>query len=221
MEAIQAAIDAGYSAIVIDSISHEWLWCNELVNSMPGNSFQNWGKVKTLHHNKFMEFILQSPIHVFATARGKDKWTTEDKNGRMAPKKVGEGAVASDDTEYNYTVSFNLQQDTNVAVCSKDNTHIFEGRYDKLTEKDGEKLYDWANTGEVKVEKKPTFEPVVDDTESIETVISDITKLFKSKLDAGEDKNKLYDIVKSVAGTKNFTAIKDISVAKKVYDALS
>ena len=36
IEAIQAAIDAGYRTIIVDSISHEWMWCNETVNKMPG-----------------------------------------------------------------------------------------------------------------------------------------------------------------------------------------
>ena len=45
-------------------------------------------------------------------------------------------------------VTFNIAQDTHVATCMKDNTGLFNNRYDVLTEKDGEALYDWANTGE-------------------------------------------------------------------------
>lgn len=36
IEAIDEAIDAGYKVLIIDSTSHEWMWCNETVNSMPG-----------------------------------------------------------------------------------------------------------------------------------------------------------------------------------------
>lgn len=219
IEAIQAAIDNDYKVVCIDSISHEWLWCNELVNSMPGNSFQNWGKVKTQHHNKFAEFLIQCPVHIFATARGKDKWQTEDKNGRMNPRKVGEGSVASDDTEYNYTCTFNISQDNHVASCSKDNTHIFEGRYDVLTEKDGEKLYDWANTGEVPAEKeKPKFEPAKEVT--VDSVINEIMAEFKGLISEGVDKDKIYSVIESIYGKKNFREIKDVDVANKVLEAV-
>ena len=114
---------------------------------MPGNSWTNWSKV-TPRHDAFMEKILQAPIHIIATVRGKDEYVLEEKNGKQTPKKVGLGFKQRDGVEYNYTATFNIAQDTHIAEATKDNTHIFEGRYEVLTEKDGEALYDWANTGE-------------------------------------------------------------------------
>ena len=181
--------------------------------------------MKTQHHNKFAEFLIQSPVHIFATARGKDKWITEDKNGKMAPKKVGEGSVASDDTEYNYTCTFNLSQDTHIASCSKDNTHIFEGRFDVLTEKDGEKLYEWANTGVVQKESIGEIkkaETANDDSCENTNVITtnDILTVFKKRSDEGISKDELYGVVQSVAHRKNFMNIKDDKLIGKVYNAV-
>ena len=90
IEAIDAAVEAGYKVLIIDSMTHEWKWLNDVHDKMPGNSFTNWGKLKPRHH-KFMDKVLNSPIHIIATARGKDDWVLEDKNGKQVPKKVGMG----------------------------------------------------------------------------------------------------------------------------------
>lgn len=219
MDAIALAISAGYHILVIDSLSHEWLWCNDVVNNMPGNSFQNWGKVKTQHHNKLMEQVIQSPIHIFATARGKDKWSIEEKDGKKTPRKVGEGSVQSDDVEYNYTVTFNLTQDSNVATCTKDNTHIFEGRYEKITEEDGQKLYDWANTGE-KPAPKPVEEFVPAQTRTIDDVHKDIKDAIAKKMNDGFDRAKMVDVIKGVCGVANYQKISDPEVAEKILAAV-
>lgn len=220
MDAIALAISAGYHILVIDSLSHEWLWCNDVVNNMPGNSFQNWGKVKTQHHNKLMEQVIQSPIHIFATARGKDKWSIEEKDGKKTPRKVGEGSVQSDDVEYNYTVTFNLTQDSNVATCTKDNTHIFEGRYEKITEEDGKKLYDWANTGE-KPAPKPVEEFVPAQTRTIDDVHKDIKDAIAKKMNDGFDRAKMVDVIKGVCGVANYQKISDPEVAEKILAAVN
>lgn len=147
IEAINDAVSSGFKVLIIDSISHEWNYCVDIHDKMPGNSWTNWAKV-TPRHDAFMEKILQAPIHIIATVRGKDEYVLEEKNGKQTPKKVGLGFKQRDGVEYNYTATFNIAQDTHIAEATKDNTHIFEGRYEVLTEKDGEALYDWANTGE-------------------------------------------------------------------------
>ena len=147
IEAINEAVSSGFKVLIIDSISHEWNYCVDIHDKMPGNSWTNWSKV-TPRHDAFMEKILQAPIHIIATVRGKDEYVLEEKNGKQTPKKVGLGFKQRDGVEYNYTATFNIAQDTHIAEATKDNTHIFEGRYEVLTEKDGEALYDWANTGE-------------------------------------------------------------------------
>ena len=147
IEAINEAVSSGFKVLIIDSISHEWNYCVDIHDKMPGNSWTNWSKV-TPRHDAFMEKILQAPIHIIATVRGTDEYVLEEKNGKQTPKKVGLGFKQRDGVEYNYTATFNIAQDTHIAEATKDNTHIFEGRYEVLTEKDGEALYDWANTGE-------------------------------------------------------------------------
>ena len=74
MAAIDEAVKAGYRVLIIDSLSHEWSFCLDLVNNMPGtNSYTKW-KTVTPRHDAFKEKILQSPIHIIATVRGKDEY---------------------------------------------------------------------------------------------------------------------------------------------------
>jgi hypothetical protein len=186
IEAIEDAVDGEYPILVVDSISHEWDFCLEVHSKMPGNSYTNWSKI-TPRHDKFMEKILQAPIHVIATARGKDEYVLEEKNGKQVPKKVGLGYKQRDGVEYNYTVTFNIDQQSHVATATKDNTHLFEERYDVLTEKDGIALYEWANSGDkpdVKKEKpqqktetvtqKPVEEPVQEEVTDTELPFEDV-----------------------------------------------
>ena len=156
MEAIQYCVDNGASVIIIDSLSHEWNYLNEQVNNMPGNSFNNWGKQKP-RHRKLVDFIVETKVHLIATGRGKDEYVMEndEKTKKTQIKKVGVGVQQEKDTEYEYMVTFNIAQDTNVATAMKDNSGLFTNKYDVLTEKDAEALYDWANGGE---ERIPTLE---------------------------------------------------------------
>lgn len=217
---IWAAADAGYKVLIIDSSSHEWTYCYETVNKMAGNSFTNWGKM-TPRHDKFMEAILQSPLHIICTVRGKDEYVLEEKNGKQTPKKVGLGYKQRDDVEYEYTITFNIQQDSHNATAMKDNTHIFEHKFDPLTEKDGEAIYEWANSGEaVKprpvVKKEPTvvYDSLEDAYEKIAAKVSDLVSAGVSKEDIGIT-------IKDVAGIANYKKIDDAGVLANIITALN
>ena len=215
IEAIEMAVDAGYKVLIIDSLSHEWKWLNDTHDKMPGNSFTNWGKLKP-KHRQFMEKILNSPIHIISTARGKDEWTLEDRNGKQVPKKVGMGQQQDKDISYEYTVSLMLQQDTHVASADKDNTHLFDGRYDVLTERDGERLYEWANTGEARKEAPPTIQTSVEP--DINAINDESIALCK---ELGGSKNpELMEIVKKYVTNGNPKNITDINIAKECLEAL-
>ena len=131
IEAITQAVDGGYSVLIIDSITHEWNYILDQVDKIPGtNSYTKWGKL-TPRHNKFTEKMIQSPINIIATVRGKDAYVLEqDKNGKQVPKKVGLGYTQRDGLEYEYTVTFNIDQTNHVATAQKDNTHLFENKYE-------------------------------------------------------------------------------------------
>lgn len=217
IEAIEAAVDGGYKVLIIDSSTHEWDYCLDVHNKMPGNSYTNWAKI-TPRHDAFIEKMLQSPIHIITTVRGKDEYVLEEKNGKQTPKKVGLGYKQRDGMEYNYTCTFNIAQDTHIASVMKDNTHLFEDRYDVLTEKDGKALYEWANSGEAPAPKKVVAKKA---EETIDAVIAEIKAVVDEKTNDGVSRDAISAAIKSVAGSANYNKITDINVAKGVVLALN
>ena len=214
IEAIDAAVEAGYKVLIIDSMTHEWKWLNDVHDKMPGNSFTNWGKLKPRHH-KFMDKVLNSPIHIIATARGKDDWVLEDKNGKQVPKKVGMGQQQDKDISYEYTVSLMIAQDTHVASADKDNTKLFDGRFEVLTEKDGVRLYEWANKGEAPAPKKETpkyTETTYDSEDMLKSVKKEIISVCT---ELGGTKNAdLMAVLKTFVPSGNPNAITSLEEAK-------
>ena len=215
IEAIDAAVEAGYKVLIIDSMTHEWKWLNDVHDKMPGNSFTNWGKLKPRHH-KFMDKVLNSPIHIIATARGKDDWVLEDKNGKQVPKKVGMGQQQDKDISYEYTVSLMIAQDTHVASADKDNTKLFDGRFEVLTEKDGIRLYEWANKGEAPAPKKEApkyIETTYDSEDMLKSVKKEIISVCT---ELGGTKNAdLMAVLKTYVASGNPNAIQSLEEAKK------
>ena len=221
MQAIDMAVEGGYKVLIIDSMSHEWKWLNDTHDKMPGNSFTNWGKLKP-KHRLFMDKVLNSPIHIIATARGKDDWVLEDKNGKQVPKKVGMGQQQDKDIAYEYTVSLMIEQDTHIASADKDNTHLFDGRYEVLSEKDGERLYDWANTGDIPA---PTKETVKYATAESDASSEDITSIKKEIIQlctslGGTKNEELMATLKAYVSNGNPNAIKDAAKAKECLEKI-
>lgn len=220
IEAIDMAIDGGYKVLIIDSITHEWDYCLDIHSKMPGNSYTNWAKITPMH-NSFIEKVLQSPLHVVATVRGKDEYILEERDGKKVPKKIGLGMQQRGSLEYNYTVTFNIDQKNHVAEVTKDNTHLFEDRYEVLTEKDGMALYDWANSGDApppRPVEKPKEE--LSDVERLANGIKAIDKLIKEKVKQGVSKKVISEIIKQHHTSNNFNSIDNIEVATNVYKAL-
>lgn len=214
IEAIDAAVDAGYKVLIIDSMTHEWKWLNDIHDKMPGNSFTNWGKLKPRHH-KFIDKVLNSPIHIIATARGKDDWVLEDKNGKQVPKKVGMGQQQDKDISYEYTVSLMIEQDTHVASSDKDNTHLFDGRYEVITEKDGERLYDWANDGDTPASKIDNSKYETASYNEKDTLVNIKKEIISMCTSLGGTKNiELMNALKKYVPNGNPNGIKDTDAAK-------
>lgn len=152
IEVIHYAEKEGYDNLILDSATHEWTGKGGLVeihDKMPGNSFTNWATL-TPRHNAFLDAQLYAKINIISCLRGKDEYVMEEKNGKQTPKKVGLGAQQRNGFEYECQVTLMIDQESHVASAMKDNSHIFEGHYDVLTEEHGAALHAWADTGEDK-----------------------------------------------------------------------
>lgn len=222
VEFIQFAVDEGYDIVIIDSSSHEWEGkggCLEL-HQQAGGTYQSWGKV-TPRHNKFINAIADSPIHVIATMRGKDQYEmNKDDKGKVSVQKLGVGAKQRDGFEYEFSVTFLIDQKTNTAEVQKDNTHIFEHEGPTiLTEAHGAKIIKWANSGDAEYTPVVRQEEVEEkQADELKTIMDQIVS--KCKELGGTKNESLMETIQKYAGSKNPKAIKDLSIAKKLFDEI-
>jgi len=107
IEAIKLCEQGGMEVIIIDSITHEWMSILETHSKMTGNSYTNWSKL-TPRHNAFVNYILQSPIHIIGTIRSKQEYVLSEKNGKQVPEKVGLKGVTRDGMDYEFTLVFEI-----------------------------------------------------------------------------------------------------------------
>lgn len=229
VDLITYATEEKYSVLIIDSSSEEWTGrggCLEL-QQQAGGTYQAWAKV-TPRHNKFVDALTTSPIHIIATMRGKDQYEVEkDDRGRVNVKKLGVGSQQRDGMEYYFTCTFNIDQINHFARCEKDNTHIFENDGSVLLDESyGKKIVDWANSGEAENSDAVKFRENKDAVKhegftELEDTINSISSLAKALTEAGVDRKVIADSIKSnfsVNGkpSANYNAIKDVSTAKAV-----
>lgn len=218
VEFIKFAVDEGYDILIIDSSSHEWEGrggCLEL-HQQAGGQYQSWGKV-TPRHNKFIEAIADSPIHIIATMRGKDQYEmSKDDRGKTSVQKIGVGAKQREGFEYEFTCTFLIDQKTSMAEVQKDNTHIFENEGATLLSEDyGRRIIQWANSGEgytppVRGRAEREAEKASEDISSVQKeIIAMCTQL------GGTKNSDLMSTLKSYVPSGNPNAIKDIDKAKE------
>lgn len=157
-EAINAFEQAGYSTIIIDSLSHAWSGDGGLLDKQGKiadrgtNSFAAWRTI-TPEHNALVDAMLRSPCHIIATMRSKQEYVIETNDkGKQQPKKVGLAPVQREGMEYEFTVMLDVDMQ-HIASASKDRTSLFDSRFFKITTEIGHELLEWLENGkEVNIE---------------------------------------------------------------------
>jgi hypothetical protein len=100
-EALQTFVQAGYQAIIVDSLSHLWEGEGgmlEIVGSQSGDTFTSgWGKGTPIYQH-FLNTLLGVPCHLIVTLRAKEAYVMEEytkRNGDRgtAPKNVGSAPI--------------------------------------------------------------------------------------------------------------------------------
>lgn len=146
IEAIEAAEQAGYEVIVIDSITHEWSGpggCLDIKTKM-GDRFQDWAKV-TPRHDRFIQAMMRSKSHIIATVRAKQGYSMDEK-GKV--QKSGMDPQQRDGIDFEFTVCWNINAQ-HMAEAQKDRTRLFDGKPEVITAETGERLAKWLSAGEV------------------------------------------------------------------------
>lgn len=122
IDAVQAAEDAGYNNLIIDSLSHEWngsggvLELHDKAAKKMSDSFRAWGGITPLH-NRVLDKILASRCHIIATMRTKSDYSvSKDERGKTVIQKIGMAPVQKDNVEYEFDVVGSLNQENTLSI---------------------------------------------------------------------------------------------------------
>lgn len=156
IEAIKAFEKAGYTAIVVDSISHEWEGSGGVLEQ--AEAIEERTKSAGLHcwqkpkagHKKLMNELLQTRAHLIFCCRVKEKVVqVKGQNGKT--EIVNEGFVVVQEKSFIYemTVSMMLEEGTHVPLlqkCPGDLLSAFP-QGSRVTTQIGNAVSQWANEG--------------------------------------------------------------------------
>jgi DNA polymerase III delta prime subunit len=123
VKGVQAAYEAGYDVLVIDSLTHAWAGTGgalELVDEaskrFKGNSYMAWGDVTPIYRG-MIDTIVGAGLHVIVTMRSKTEYVLEtNERGKTVPKKVGMAPISRDGVEYEFDVWMEMDIDNNGIV---------------------------------------------------------------------------------------------------------
>jgi hypothetical protein len=187
--AIQAAVRAGATVIIIDSTSHEHEgqggileWQQEEVQRMAGDDYKKREAVKfsawiqpKAAHNKFVNILLQTPVHVIFCFRAKDKIELRKIDGKIKPTEVGWQPICADRLEYEMTALVVLPPNSKgvpdleaqATKIQEQHRHIIKSGK-QLSEEMGAALAKWAN-GDTPDQNQGTREEAPVNQESLQS----------------------------------------------------
>src|SRR5690242_6823008 len=107
---IDAAVQAGYSALVIDSLSHAWLKVlaekEEYDRTHPKtNPWTNW-RIFGARWEELMAHVLKAPIHIIATMRSKQAYEQVQAGDKKQVVKLGLAPQVREGAEYEFGLVF-------------------------------------------------------------------------------------------------------------------
>ena len=140
--------------IIIDSLTHFWVKEGGILDSkaakdkLGGNSYTNWMEFTALF-NKMLDAILESPKHIFVTARSKtDTALVINDQGKSAPRSYGLKPELRDGIDFDFDIVFNVDKLTHNLLVDK-GVPGTESVYPIATPELGTKLFELFNTDAV------------------------------------------------------------------------
>jgi hypothetical protein len=143
LNAIHAAEAAGYDVLIIDSLSHAWSGKDGLLEyvdmltekSRSKNAYTSGWREATPLHNRLIDTILASKLHIIACMRSKTEMVMQDdpRTGKKSPVKIGMQPVQREGMEYEFDVIGDMTMEHKLIV-SKSRCRDIDG---KIFEKPG------------------------------------------------------------------------------------
>ena len=153
ISAIAQAEAAGYSVLIIDSLSHAWAgkggileFVDKAAKRSGGGSFAGWRDATPLH-NQLVDAILGANLHIICTLRSKVEHVIETVNGRTQVRKVGLQPVQRDGLEYEFTVVGDVTQDHDLIITKTRAVWLKDQIIREAGEDLGQQLAAWLSDG--------------------------------------------------------------------------
>lgn len=215
-QAIELCREAGMEVCIIDSTTHLWSGQGGLLEQQSaaakrtGNSYTAWRDV-TPQHNRFVDTMLQTPMHIIATMRSKQEYVQEkdEKTGKTTVRKLGLEPEQRKGMEFEFTTFFEINAE-HEAFGSKDRTSLFDQKTFKIDPKVGATLMQWLESGADATEVATvlaTSTHKADKDAAVAKLKSDIVEFCRG---LGGSKNpELMEVVKRYAPNGNPNSIDD------------
>lgn len=194
-EAIEAAQDAGYDVIVVDSLSHAWAGKDGALEQVDkiakregkANNFTAWRDI-TPKHNRLVDTMLSCKSHLIATIRSKMEYVLDkdDKTGKSSVRKVGLAPIQRDGLDYEFTVVGDMNLNHELIVSKSRCSAIGVGDIiDKPGEKFAKTLRDWLGAGAVPAPRTVT------PPDGVTAAVNDAFTSFLAAIDKAQDQAEL------------------------------
>ena len=152
--AMDSLVREGVEVIVIDSASHAWEGEGGVLDShemsAKRNKFQSWNDTNKDYYNPLVSLLTgeMHGVHIISTVRAKQDYTLQknEHTEKVEIIKVGLKPVQRDSLEYEMQVVLRLDMDHKFQA-SKDNSTLFEGKYEPIKPEHGTLLFDWLERG--------------------------------------------------------------------------
>ena len=169
VDAIEAAVGAGYDVVVIDSLSHAWAGRDGALEQVDkiakregkSNNFTAWRDV-TPKHNRLVDAMLSCRAHLIATLRSKMEYVLEpDERGKMVPRKIGLAPIQREGLDYEFTIvgDLNLQHQLIVSKSRAPSVAAPGDVIDKPGERFAIALRAWLDDGAATTASTPQAAP--------------------------------------------------------------
>ncbi|KAF0651169.1 MULTISPECIES: AAA family ATPase [Streptomyces] len=175
--ALAAAANAGYEAVLVDSLSHFWSGTEGTLEQVDraakkgfgGNTFAGW-KEGTPLQNAMVDALLSYPGHVVATMRAHTEWSLErNDRGQLEPKRIGTRPEQRRGVEYEFDVVAQMDTDNRLTVI-KSRCPALHGA--AVERPDGaaiaSTLLDWLNDGAAGVDPATYIDRATDPAATFE-----------------------------------------------------
>ena len=223
IQAIDLCKDAGMEVCIIDSTTPLWSGAGGLLEQQNnaakrgGNSYTAWRDITPMH-NRFVDTMLQTPMHIIATMRSKQEYVQEKgPDNKTIIRKVGMEPEQRKGMEYEFTIFLEINNE-HEAFGAKDRTSLLDQKTFKITPQVGKEIMRWLEAGTDKPTEvvKESMEKA-DPKKALDSVHEQVINLCKEL--GGTSNAELMELLKATTpdGRGNPNTIKDVKVLTELY----